>query len=456
MTRIFLLVFLSLLQLKWSYGGIIEERFLNSTTHLIKFITSGDQLNSGLKWLEPLVDDFGNRMLCTKRLENAIDYTYKGLLKDNFDNVHTQSVHHLPHWIRGNDQVHLLEPRRLPLSILSIAGIDPSNITAEAVVIENFDDIDNLDIRGKIVVFAQKWTGYFEDLKYRKASDKIKKLGGVGLLAKSVGPFSIGSAHTGQGSDEHLPAASLTMEEADLLQRLSRRGKKLKLNMNIKSRNLGTCTSKNVIFDIKGTEKPDEVVLLSGHIDSWDLGQGALDDGGGMAAVWQAMKALQTLAKTDKSFKPKRTIRGIFWTAEEQGFYGAKAYYEAHKNSSEKFIFVSETDQGAFRPTTMDSFLRFKGNSTHRARLQEIVELLNANGIPLSIKEGPQQGDVQSWADDGVPSINYVAEKGIDFYFYFHHTTGDYLNIFKEGDIDYTAAILATLAHVLANQDSWL
>jgi len=310
-------------------------------------------------------------------------------------------------------------------------------------------------VRGKIVIYSQNWTGYFEDVKYRRAAENVKRLGGVGLLAKSIGPFSIGSPHTGSGTDENLPAASLTLEEADLLRRLSRRGKKLKINMNIKSRNAGNCTSRNIVFDIKGSELPNEIILLSGHMDSWDLGQGALDDGGGMAAVWQAMKALRELGKTDQRFRPKRTIRGIFWTAEEQGFFGAKAYYEKHRNSSEKFVFVSETDQGAFRPQSTDSFLRFKGNSTHRARLQEIVELLNANGIPLSIKEGPQQGDVQAWADDGVPSINYVAERGIDYYFYFHHTKGDYLNIFKEGDIDYTAAILASLAHVLANQPSW-
>jgi len=413
-------------------GGIIEEKFLNSTTDLIKFITTGDQLNSGLKWLEPLVDDFGDRMLCTKRLEDAIDYTYKGLLADKFDNVHTETVHDLPFWVRGDDKVHLLEPRYLPLNILTIAGINSSNLTAEAVVLENFDEIENKDVRGKIVIYAHKWTGYFEDLKYRRASEKVKQMGGVGLLAKSIGPFSIGSPHTGSGSDENLPAASLSLEEAELLHRLAKRGKKLKLNMDIRSKNIGTCTSKNIIFDIKGSTLPNEIILLSGHIDSWDLGQGALDDGGGMAAVWQAMKALKALAKTDKRFQPKRTIRGIFWTAEEQGFYGAKAYYEEHKNSSETLVFVSETDQGAFKPSSTDSFLRFKGNSTHRARLQEIAELLNANGIPLSIKEGPQQGDVQVWADDGIPSINYVAEKGIDFYFYFHHTQGDYLNIFKE------------------------
>ena len=212
---------------------------------------------------------------------SAIEYTYRGLLSDKFDNVHTETVHDLPNWIRGDDQVHLLEPRNLPLNILTIAGINPSNVTAEAVVLEEFDDvttnhsikrmrlqIENINVHGKIVIFSQKWKGYFEDVKYRKASDTVKKMGGVGLLAKSIGPFSIGSAHTGQGSDENLPAASLSLEEAEMLRRLQKRGKKLKINMNIKSRNAENCTSKNIIFDIKGSEFPNEIIVLSGHIDS--------------------------------------------------------------------------------------------------------------------------------------------------------------------------------------------
>ncbi|CAD5217050.1 unnamed protein product [Bursaphelenchus xylophilus] len=422
---------------------------------LTRYILRGPSRNSGLEWLEPLVDDFGHRMLCRKSLEDAIDFTVERLRQDGFDNVHTEEAPNMPNWERGEDTVTLLEPRNLKLNILTIGGVDPAKVTAEAVVLEDYDLINTTNVNGKIVVFNQKWTGYYEDIKYRRAAKEIKALGAVGLLAKSLGPFSIGSPHTGGGSDEHLPAASLSLEEAELLGRLARRNKTLKISIDIRSKNLPPCTSRNIIFDIKGSEKPEEVVLISAHIDSWDLGQGALDDGGGMAAVWQAMKVIRELGQTDKRFLPKRTIRAIFWTAEEHGFAGAKHYYEQHKNGKEKFYFVSETDQGAFKPTTTKSILRFMGNTTQRAKMQEIVQSLKRNDIPISVQEGDKQGDVQSWADDGVPSVQYVADKGADFYFYFHHTTGDYLNIFEDGDIDYTAAIMGTLAHVLSNQDKW-
>ena len=171
------------------------------------------------------------------------------------------------------------------------------------------------------------------------------------------------------------------MEEAELLERLYHRHRKVVVRLSIKSKQLGKTTSRNTVFEILGSEYPNEIILLSGHIDSWDVGQGALDDGGGLAAVWQAMKAIQELGKRDVAFVPKRflgkmnsahsffrTIRGVFFTAEEQGFLGSRAYYNAHNGSipeDESFFFVSETDQGAFRPTTSKSMLAFMGEEKH-------------------------------------------------------------------------------------------
>ena len=142
---------------------------------------------------------------------------------------------------------------------------------------------------------------------------------------------------------------------------------------------------------LTGSERPDEVVLLSGHIDSWDVGQGAMDDGGGMAAVWQAMLTIKRLADENPAFQPKRTIRGVYWTAEEQGLFGAKHYFEEHKNGSETFFFVSETDQGAFRPRTLKSKFNFMGNKTAQNRIQQIANVLTDNGIPISVNPSTLQ-----------------------------------------------------------------
>uniref|UniRef100_A0AC35FJY8 Carboxypeptidase Q n=1 Tax=Panagrolaimus sp. PS1159 TaxID=55785 RepID=A0AC35FJY8_9BILA len=386
----------------------------------------------------------------------SIDFVTERLKKDGFDNVHTEDVPNLPHWIRGDDKVTMIEPRNLELNILAVSGTDPTNITGEVIVAHTFEELSNLNATGKIVLLIPEWKGYFKTVQFRRGGDTIEKAGGIGLMVKSIGPFSIGSPHTGSGASKAvIPTVCLTIEEAELMERLIKRGKKVVVNMNLKSKNVGKITSRNIIFDITGSEKPDEVVLLSGHIDSWDVGQGAMDDGGGMAAVWQAMLTIKRLAAENPAFKPKRTIRGVYWTAEEQGLFGAKHYFEEHKNGSETFFFVSETDQGAFRPRTLKSKFNFMGNKHEQKRIQQIATLLTENDIPISVNPSNLQGDVQFWADDGVPSINYVSEQGEDYYFYFHHTSGDYMTIFKNDDLQYTSAVFAALGHVLANVEAW-
>ncbi|KAI1727430.1 peptidase family m28 domain-containing protein [Ditylenchus destructor] len=438
----------------------IAKEFKEGSHRLIDYLVKGDGKNKGMEWLEPLVDDFGHRHLGTKALESAIDFTVDRLTEDGFQNVHTERVENLPHWVRGPDAVTLIQPRKLKLNALAVAGTKPADVTAPVVVLTELDQLDSFNVSGKIVVFCQQWLGYGQTTRYRRSASIVEARGAVGVLIKSVSSFSLSSPHTGSGAtNSSIPALCITLEEAELLERLSKRNKNMVIRINTLSDTVGEVTSRNTVFEITGSKWPEEIILLSGHMDTWDVGQGALDDGGGIAAVWQAMYAILKLGKTDDVFIPKRTIRGVFWTAEEQGELGASAYYERHKNNSnEKFFFVSETDQGAFRPTTYGSQLIFMGSEKHRNRIQEIVRLLNAYGIPLSVSgrlDGNFQGDVVFWANDGVPSVNYVSEKGIEYYFYFHHTQADYLSIFKEGDIDYTAAIFGVLAHVLSNMDSW-
>lgn len=438
----------------------IRKQFKQSIPALINHLIKGAARGSGLRWLEPLVDDFGNRHLCSQRLESAINFTLDRLHFNEFDNVHAEEVRNLPKWIRdAKDSAIMLEPRQMPLDILAIMGTGLGLVKAPVVVLSDLDQLESVNVSGKIVLFAQEWQGYQPTVRYRKSAVRVQRMGAVGLLVKSVTPFSLSTLHTGSAyTNSTIPAACITLEQAELLKRLYNRGKHIVVQMDIGSRHTGTCTSRNVVFDIKGSTHPEEIVLLSAHMDSWDLGQGALDDGGGMAAVWQAMDVLKAFGKLDRTFVPKRTIRAVFWTAEEQGLLGAEAYFEAHKNGDENFVFVSETDQGAFRPETYNSALQLTTvMEKHHSILQEIVQMLNIAGIPLSvaISDKKVQGDVEFWAAQGITAVNYCAERGIDYYFNFHHSSADYLSVFRDGDIDYTAAIFATLAHTIANIDEW-
>ncbi|VDO40930.1 unnamed protein product [Haemonchus placei] len=225
------------------------------------------------------------------------------------------------------------------------------------------------------------------------------------------------------------------------------RKKKVTVRLNITSaESPEKVTSRNVVFEIKGSTHPDEIVLLSAHIDSWDVGQGALDDGGGMAAVRAAMLAIKRFSRVNPDFKPKRTIRAVFWTAEEQGTLGSSHYFHKHSNTSERFVFASECDLGAFRPCNLQARLRYQGDKGHLLHSQTQQELL----IEIHF-----QIDVTVFANAGIPTVNYESDKGSDYYFNFHHSNADYVSIFKEDDIKYTAAIFAVLAHNIANMEEW-
>uniref|UniRef100_A0A914W508 Carboxypeptidase Q n=1 Tax=Plectus sambesii TaxID=2011161 RepID=A0A914W508_9BILA len=210
------------------------------------------------------------------------------------------------------------------------------------------------------------------------------------------------------------------------------------------------------IFEWTGSVSPNEYVVLTGHFDSWDVGQGAMDDGGGCAVAWNTLTALKKLG-----FQPKRSIRAIFWVGEEMGYDGVNSYWSNHKNSTEKWIFAFESDEGAFMPSgpANNTYFEVKGNATAIQRLEDIAaSVLAANGILFSIRPSDDAGgEVNYWADLGTVTANYVNDEKVHgYYFYFHHTNADTMTVLKEEDLDYVTAVLATYTHIIANMDKQL
>ncbi|CAI4226355.1 unnamed protein product [Auanema sp. JU1783] len=428
----------------------------DSTDVLLDYITKVRR-GAAFDWLAELCDDFGHRKTGSVALENAIDHVVEGLRKDGLA-VHTEPVPGLPNWIRGNDNAFVVEPRLHRLSILALDGSPPGQVQAEVVVLHLLSELETVNVKDKIVLFAEKWLGYKDTVAFRSSAKKVAAKGALAVLIKSVTPFSIGSPHTGFGArGSTIPAACVTLEEADMIERWVNRGKTVKVKMDIVSMEVNEpIISRNVVFDIKGSQFPNEIVLLSGHIDSWDVGQGAMDDGGGIASVHEAILAIHQLSIRHPEFRPKRTIRGVFWTAEEQGMLGSRHYFNEHYNKTdETFIFVSETDQGAFRPFNLHSRIAVQSGAKEFEKISEIVKKLNIYGFPLTTTSDDEQGDVQPFADAGVPSAQYRSDRADEYYFNFHHTQGDYMTIFKDGDLEATSAIFAALAHNIANMDSW-
>lgn len=301
----------------------------------------------------------------TQNLENAIDWMMAKLKEAKLDNVHGEEVS-VPHWERDYENADLIAPHKQNLRITGLGssvGTPRGGIIASCIVVASFDEFKTIPaekVRGNIVVFVPAWEGYGKTVIYRRdAASVAAQKGAVAALVRSVTPFSLGSPHTGwqRYADDvrQIPTAALTVEDAESLLRLYRRGETITIHLEMADRNLEPATSRNIVAEWAG-QAPQPVVVVSGHFDSWDIGAGALDDGGGAFISWNALALLKSLGLPP----PKRTIRDILWTGEEQGIRGAAGYAEQHKaNETNEFNFFIESDMGTFEPRGLD----FSGNA---------------------------------------------------------------------------------------------
>ena len=404
---------------------------------------------TGFIRLAELVDTHGHRLSGSASLERAIDWLEAQLRKDGFDNVHTEPVM-VPHWVRGAESAELIEPRRAPLRMLGLGGsvgTPAGGITAPVVVISSFDELKKraADVKGKIVLFDVPFTDYGATVQYRALGPSAAaKAGAVAMLLRSVGPFSIASPHTGglryDSTVAKIPAAAITVEDAGMLHRLQARGLPVSVKLVMSAQLLADAPSRNVIADFKGREKPDEVVVLGGHIDSWDVGQGAMDDAGGVVAAWEVLRLMKRLG-----IKPRRTIRLVAWTNEENGLRGGIGYAKAHASELAKHVLAIESDGGVFKP------IGFNVGATDAAYkvMAQIAPLLDRIGAgTLNRSAGSPDADITPLVDAGVPGLGL--DMGESKYFWYHHTDGDTMNKLSSKEFTLCVATMAVAAYVAA------
>ncbi|XP_046350835.2 carboxypeptidase Q-like [Haliotis rufescens] len=420
---------------------------------IINLVVNGSAKGQTYNRLAEFVDTFGSRIAGSQNLENAIDYMMKKLKEDGLENVHGESAM-VPHWVRGRESATLEQPRILPLNILGLGGsiaTPPEGITAEVIVVKTFAELKQraAEARGKIVVYNEDWVGYGDTVQYRSlGAVEAAKVGAVASLIRSVTPFSIDSPHTGwqDYSDNvtKIPTACITIEIAQMLHRMSMRGEKMVITLKMEAQNLPMVKSRNTVAEIKGSTYPDEVVIVSGHLDSWDVGQGAMDDGGGAFISWQALSLIRQLG-----LRPKRTLRMIMWTGEEEGLWGAQEYFKQHQAEIPKHSLVMESDMGTFNPRG----LQFSGNKAATAIMKEVAQLLSS--INRTTLYSPADvSDTTLWENIGVPSGSI--ENDNQNYFYFHHSNGDMMTVENSGVLDLCSAIWAVAAYVVADLDAVL
>ena len=284
--------------------------------------------------LARLVDGFGHRQSGSRSLEAAIDWILSEMKKDGLENVRGEPVK-VKNWVRGEESAVLVRPRRDTLSMLGLGGsvaTPKGGITAPVLVVSSFEELERrrAEAKGKIVLFDMPFTNYGDTRRYRtEGPSAAARAGAVASLLRSVASFSIRSPHTGRTAYDstapRIPAAALSVEDAMMLRRMQARGEDVVLTLRMGARTLPPADSRNVVAELRGRELPDEVVVLGGHIDSWDVGQGAMDDGGGSVAAWEAVRLMRRLG-----LRPRRTVRVVLWTNEENGVDGGRAYRDRH------------------------------------------------------------------------------------------------------------------------------
>ncbi|XP_017789701.1 PREDICTED: carboxypeptidase Q-like [Habropoda laboriosa] len=418
---------------------------------IINETTLGSFKGTTWKELAYFVDKFGPRLSGSAALERSIDYVLNKSTEFGLENVHGEPVS-VPHWIRFKESATLLRPRRKNIALLGLGtSVDtpPNGITAKVIVVNDFKELDDRrhEVPGKIVVFNEKFISYGETVKYRgNGATEASKYGAVAALIRSVTPYSLYTPHTGMQrygvNVTKIPVACITAEDASLLRRMSDRDEIIVVNLKMQAKNLPDTISRNAIAEIKGSTMPEKVVIISGHIDSWDVGQGAMDDGGGAFISWQALKLLKHL-----NFKPRRTVRMIFWTAEEFGYVGAKYYIKSHKSEEKNLQFVMESDAGTFMPLG----LQITGTEKVQCIVESIMKLLSSMG-ELNVSQPSEGPDISAWIDAGVPGGSLWNQN--EKYFNYHHTNADTMLVEDPIALDRGTALFAAAAYVLADLSS--
>jgi carboxypeptidase Q len=404
--------------------------------------------SSAWQRLAELTDRFGNRLSGSESLERAIDWMLDRMRSDGLERVRGESAM-VPHWVRGAESVELIEPRRTRLPMLGLGGsigTPKEGITAPVLVVSDYDELTAraAEARGKIVLFDAPYVSYGVTVQYRAhGAVAAAKVGAVAALLRSVSPFEMRQPHTGatyyDSSAKPIPFAAISVEDAAMLHRMQQRGQRVVVQLKMDARTLPDAPSRNAVAEITGSTSPDEVVVMGGHSDSWDVGTGAMDDGGGVIVAWEALRLMKRLG-----LRPRRTVRVVAWVNEENGDRGGEAYRDAHAADLARHVLAIESDGGVFRP----SGFGFSGSDSALAIVRRVGRLLARIGAD-TISRGGGGTDIGPIMERGVPGMGLNTEGSR--YFWYHHSDADTVDKLDPHEMAECVAAMAVMAYVVAD-----
>ncbi len=412
-----------------------------------------------------LSENIGPRLTGSAQAAKAVEYVAEELRKLGLD-VKTEPVM-VPHWVRGAETASLVswpgmaDGTQQKIIVTALGGsvaTPPDGVTAEVVVVDNFDELAALGdkVKGKIVFFNAKYdkrlaeigigeAAYGSAVVYRAiGASAAAKLGAVATVIRSVGSADYRLPHTGamiyQADAPKIPAGAVTAEDAETIAHLATQGA-VKMHLTLTPQTLPDLQSYNVVADLKGSEHPEQVVIVSGHLDSWDLGTGAIDDGAGVAVAMETANVLKQLKLT-----PKRTIRVIAWMNEENGGRGSAGYLAAHRSEVANHVAAIESDLGAGHPAGFAMHI----SQPAADMLAPFQGLLSDSGAILLRNGSDAPGaDISPLDTAGVPTFGNWQDSRT--YFHYHHTPADTLDKIVPRELQENAAAMAALAWTIAN-----
>lgn len=454
-----------------------------------KIIRAAMADNDGYADLAYLTDHIGKRLSGSPQLNTAVEWGAELMRRAGLQNVQVQPVM-VPHWVRGNESASITYKGEAgtitkPLHMIGLGmsvGTPQAGVTAPAVFVHDFAELDALpadQVKGKIVVYNPGWHGYGIGSMYRTGGpSRAAAKGAVAVLVRSATGLAMQIPHTGamryDPSQPKIPAAAISVEDALLIERLAKEGP-VQVHLQMDAHMEPEVRAGNVIGEIPGSEHPEQVVVLGGHIDSWDVGQGAQDDGSGIMATFEAVSLLHKLG-----LKPKRTIRIVFWVNEENGGAGGRAYRQWIGDKIGDQVAAIEMDEGAEKPLGMG----YGGFGARRPKppvpgtaapaparphfdvdalspeekqsygyMRDIVSLLAPIGAD-TVSPGGGGSDIGPIVAEGVPSLSPRTVG--DHYFDWHHTEADTLDKVDPDCFKRNTAMLSVVAYVLADMDGRL
>ena len=414
-----------------------------------------------------LANNIGQRLSGSPQAAKAVDYVASELKAIGCE-VHLEKVM-VPHWVRGEETAALVQfpgqapntTQKIVLCALGGSVATPrEGIEADVLVVKNFDELKSMPrekVAGKIVLFnypfdkqmaaeSRGMQAYGEAVVYRShGPSAAARQGAVACLIRSVGNADYRLPHTGMTNYDKdaskIPAGAVTAEDADLIANLVPQGP-VKMRLILTPQTLPDAESANVIADIKGSEHPEQVVIVSGHLDSWDLGTGAIDDGAGVAVSMETANLIQKL-----HLKPRRTVRVIAWINEENGEAGSKQYARDHEKELSDHFAAMETDGGAGHPLGVN----IKAKPEVKKMFAPVADILQESGAGILELVEHCGADIEPLEKAGVPAFSPIQDSR--FYFNYHHTAADTLDKIVPKELAENSAVVAVVAYALANME---